>query len=78
VFRAENLGRADQARSFKALSNLSAPFLSPVCHPSQQAALVPKLAEWPFVPITVVKNRTVDVALYSKDNVWQLAFLKGT
>jgi hypothetical protein len=32
----------------------------------------------PFVPITVVKNGTVDVASYSKDDVWQPAFLEGT
>lgn len=31
----------------------------------------------PFVPITVVKNGTVDVASYSKDDVWQPAFLEG-
>lgn len=32
----------------------------------------------PFVPITVVKNGTVDIAAYSKDDVWQPAFLEGT
>jgi hypothetical protein len=32
----------------------------------------------PFVPITVVKGSgTVDVASYSKDDVWQEAFLEG-
>jgi hypothetical protein len=33
----------------------------------------------PFVPITVVAgNGTVDVASYSKDDVWQAGFLEGT
>jgi hypothetical protein len=32
----------------------------------------------PFVPITVVKNGTVDIAAHSKDDVWQPAFLEGT
>lgn len=33
----------------------------------------------PFVPITVISgNGTVDVALYSKDDVWQEGFLEGT
>jgi len=32
----------------------------------------------PFVPITVVKNGSVDVASYSEDDVWQPAFLEGT
>lgn len=32
----------------------------------------------PFVPITVVNgNGTLDVASYSKDDVWQEAFLEG-
>jgi hypothetical protein len=32
----------------------------------------------PFVPITVVKgNGSLDVASYSKDDVWQEAFLEG-
>lgn len=31
----------------------------------------------PFVPITVVKSGSVDVASYSEDDVWQPAFLEG-
>jgi hypothetical protein len=31
----------------------------------------------PFVPITVVKDGAVDIASYSKDDVWQPAFLEG-
>jgi hypothetical protein len=31
----------------------------------------------PFVPITVVKDGAVDIASYSKDDVWQQAFLEG-
>jgi hypothetical protein len=32
----------------------------------------------PFVPITVVKDGAVEIASYSKDDVWQQAFLEGT
>jgi hypothetical protein len=35
-------------------------------------------ADGPFVPITVVKDGTVDIASYSGDDVWQQAFLEGT
>lgn len=31
----------------------------------------------PFVPITVVKDGSVNVASYSEDDVWQHAFMEG-
>ena len=31
----------------------------------------------PFVPITVVKDGSVDVASFSEDDVWQQAFMEG-
>jgi hypothetical protein len=31
----------------------------------------------PFVPITVVENGSIDIASYSKDDVWLPAFLEG-
>jgi hypothetical protein len=35
------------------------------------------LKDGSFVPITVVKDDAVDIASYSKDDVWQQAFLEG-